>query len=194
MSQRLFLAVSLSDALREKVSAWTEALRRKHAGWRWVAAANLHLTLRFYGETGEETAEGLRERLSHYGEREGPFRLELAGWGAFPSASRPRVLWIGVSGEIAPLERLAERAERDAVDLGFEPERRRFHPHLTVARAARGRGSPSLPSRDEPGEPRFGDMPVDRLVLYRSQLGPQGPTYDRVLEVPLDGRSGTGAG
>jgi 2'-5' RNA ligase len=194
MKGRLFLAVPLSDSLRENVSAWTDELRREHSGWRWVTAANLHLTLRFYGETGEETAARLRDRLSLYRDIEGPFRLELAGWGAFPSVSRPRVLWIGVGGEVGPLERLAERAERDAVDLGFEPERRRFHPHLTVARAARGRGSPSLPPGGEPGEPRFGDMPVDRLVLYRSQLGPQGPTYDRVLEVPLGGRSGTGAG
>jgi 2'-5' RNA ligase len=194
MTRRLFLAVPVSDSLRESVAAWTEQLRRAHSGWRWVASANLHLTLRFYGETSEATAGQLCDRLTRYGALEAPFRLELAGWGAFPSLARPRVLWIGVSGDLEPVERLAEAAERDAAELGFEAERRRFHPHLTVARASRGRRRPSLPAKGEHAEPRFGDMSVDRLVLYRSQLGPQGPSYERVLEIPLTGTSDTGAG
>jgi 2'-5' RNA ligase len=194
MSNRLFLAVPLSPEVRQAVSRWTATLERRKDGWRWVAPDNLHLTLRFYGETAEATEAALRERLRRMKSLAPPFELELAGWGAFPSPARPRVLWIGVGGELGPLERLAVTAERDAVELGFERERRRFHPHLTVARAARGRGRPELPAPAGPGEPRFGHLPVDRIVLYRSELGPGGPTYQRALEVPLVGARTPGGG
>jgi 2'-5' RNA ligase len=194
MSNRLFLAVPLPRETKEAVARWTESLKARHDGWRWVSPDNLHLTLRFYGETAEEIESRLVERLRELESKEAAFDLEVCGWGTFPSPSRPRILWIGVTGELAPLERLARAAEEDAVALGFEPERRRFHPHLTVARAGRGRGRPSLPPRNRDGEPRFGDLPVDRIVLYRSQLGPGGPKYEPALEVPLRGARTTGGG
>lgn len=187
MSKRLFLAVALNEPLREAVAEWAGSARRRCAGWRWVAAQNLHLTLRFFGETDSGTQERLGQRLAGLGGLEGPFELELAGWGVFPSPSRPRVLWVGVSEGAQPLEHLAAEVEREAVDLGFAPEQRRFHPHLTVARAQRGRKAPQLPGDPQAPPERLGSMPVDRLVLYRSQLGSGGPTYTRELEVPLTG-------
>lgn len=192
MGNRLFLAVTIPGDVKESIARWVASVRAPGDGWRWVRPTNLHLTLRFYGETGEQVHEALVESVARLAKTEQPTEIRLEGWGAFPGSSRPRVLWIGLGGDVDTLARLAGRAEEEAVRLGFEPERRPFRPHLTVARAERRGGRPRLPQDETRGELRPGAVPVDRIVLYRSHLGPGGPAYEEVLEAPLGpGDSGT---
>lgn len=181
---RLFLAAPLPEATRAAIGEWAAQQSRVCPGWRWVRPEAMHLTLRFYGSTLPERAASLTESLRELAAGHEPVMLDAVGWGAFPSPRRPRVLWVGLAGDLGPLERLASAAEQAARDLGFEPERRPFRPHLTVARLQRRGGRASAP-RDAGAPLRFGPAPVDRLVLYRSHLGPGGARHEPLADERL---------
>ncbi len=183
---RLFLAVDVPPATRDAVFAWAAAFRAPDDGWRWVAPAAVHVTLRFYGETADATLPELQRRVAGAAAAGRPSDLRVAGWGVFPATSRARVLWAGIAGDASALAGIARAAEDDARALGFAPEERAFKAHLTVARARAG-ARPRLPGAPAREAPDFGPLPVRELVLYRSHLGPQGARYEPLLRVPLGG-------
>ncbi len=185
MSRRLFLAVPVPDAVRDALAAWSAAWRRSDDGWRWVAPAGVHLTLRFYGATEEARVPALVERTGALARRHAPFEARALGWGVFPAPNRPRVLWTGLEAPAA-LAALAREAEADARALGYAPEDRAFRPHLTLARAA-DRGRPLLPGPPDPRAPVFGAVPVRELVVYESHLGPGGARYEALVRASLGG-------
>jgi 2'-5' RNA ligase len=178
---RLFLAVDLPTVLRERLAVVQEELRRNSPGWRWVRPEGIHLTLRFLGEVDELRETACRPAWRDAVGRFRRFDLSVGDLGRFPARGRPRVLWVGVREEAEPtLPRLAEALEEAARGLGFAPETRPFHPHLTLARAA--------------GRPRFVEprpvapgmiVPVDEVVLFRSRLGPGGARYTALDSFPL---------
>lgn len=191
--KRLFVALALPEATRTALADYARRSRTREDGWRWVAPEGMHLTLRFYGATGDDRAEVLRASLAELCADSHALDLEVRGIGAFPSPSRPRVLWTGVTGPHAALESLAAlatAAEHRAREAGFEPEDRAFHPHVTLARAVQG-ARPRLPS--PPGDrPVFGPLPAHDVVLYESHLGPGGARYTVFAKAPL--RPGHGGG
>lgn len=170
---RLFLAVELSEAVRQSLAALQTELRKRCPGWRWVRAESLHLTLRFLGEVDEERDAACRRLWREAVGRFGPFELGLSELGRFPPAGRPRVLWIGARAEPErTLGELAAALEDAARSAGFPAETRPFRPHLTLARAER---RPRVP---DPAP--AGDVPVqsvEEIVLFRSRLGPGGARY-----------------
>lgn len=184
MGPRLFLGIPTPEPVRRAVAGWIRERRAAAPGWRWVDPARMHLTLRFYGETAPELVESLAEDLREIACGEAPFALGARGWGVFPGASRPRILWVGLSGRTEPLARLARAAEAAARRRGFAPEERAFHPHLTIARAARD-SRPALPGRPDPELPDFGEYGVGELVLFRSHLRPEGPLYEPLARSSL---------
>ncbi len=146
---------------------------------KWVAPANLHLTLKFLGDipAGDLPAVGaaLRGALAGSG---GPFVLGLEGVGAFPSASSPRVVWVGVTQGREALTGLAARVQEALGPLGFPPEARGFSPHLTLGRCRSSRNAAGLVAvlaalRDYRGP----QVRVERVVLFSSELRPAGPAY-----------------
>jgi len=182
---RLFLAIDLPAELREELAGLQARLRAGCAGWRWVRPQGIHLTLRFLGEV-----EPARDAACRAAWREAvaplpPFRAELGGIGSFPPRGRPRVLWVGVvePGPGGLLQELARRLERAARDCGFEPERRPFSPHLTLARAARG-GGPAPPPAVERAS---GRIAVERVQLFLSELHPAGARYTALDSFDLEG-------
>lgn len=156
-------------------------------GVRAVRPEQLHLTLRFLGDTDEGLVDGLRNVMEGAVAGVAPLTLAFKGVGAFPNARKPRVVWIGLEGA-EPLMEIAGKLEEGAVSLGFAPERRGFRPHATVARIKqlrrRGRLS-SLLDRWKGSE--FGVMEVRSIELKRSQLLPEGAVHTTVLSVPLEG-------
>ena len=124
---RLFIAIDLPEELRGNVSALYYGFSKT----RWTLPEQLHLTLRFIGEV-----DGLlfRQIIDHLETiKFTPFTMQLNGLGYFPPRRRPNILWVGVSKNEA-LTQLQRRLETCLVRLGLEPERRKFHPHLTIAR------------------------------------------------------------
>ena len=184
---RCFVALALPAELREAVAGHFAREGRGIHGVRWVPAANLHLTLQFLGEVEAERIPSLREALESAVAGHAAFRLGLRGAGAFPSAERPRVLWVGAGEGAAEASALAASVATALAPLGFAPEERPFVPHLTVGRVA-------APPRDRGPLRRLIEMARDRdwggcLVpaahLLRSELFPAGPIYSILHEARL---------
>jgi 2'-5' RNA ligase len=130
---RLFAAV---DPPADAIADLDGSLRRKGRDLRWVAPAQWHLTTAFYGDVTPEVAEELSERLERAAGRTPPLSLQINSAGCFPR--RPdsaRVLWAGITGDVAELSLLADRCAAAGRRTGIPMEKRKFHPHLTLARA-----------------------------------------------------------
>lgn len=178
---RVFFGIGLPPDIREQVNGFSETLRTRLPRMKWVEEKNLHVTLRFLGEVEEarihlvtgaarETASGL----------EG-FRTELGSLGAFPNLRRARVFWWGLSGGAEESMSLFDRLEERLVAQGIEAEKRRYHPHLTLARLRYPAPLP-LESFSPPSGLSF---TASSFTLYQSTLTPQGPTYKIVEEFKL---------
>jgi 2'-5' RNA ligase len=146
----------------------------------------MHLTVKFLGRLPVETFEALRRALARPLGLDGPLQIGPAGFGAFPSPRRARVMWAGLSGDVAGLARAALVVEARAEALGIPREARPFHPHLTLARARDPRGIQRVERAiDVEGGYRGPAFTVHELVLYESRLHPHGPEYLRRLTIAL---------
>lgn len=177
----MFVAVPLPPAARAAVAAAAAEWRRDAPPASWVPAENLHVTLRFLGEVPDEQVVAISAAISGSLAHHVDLPVRLGSAGAFPSAARARVLWVGVddpAGGVAAIE--ASLGEHLAT-LGFEPEDRPFRPHVTVARL---RAPARVVPADVGVEPvRF---TVDRVALIRSVLrGSSPPLYEPVSTHPF---------
>ena len=189
---RLFLGIELTPELKAAaadVSASARASIDKtapRAPIRWVNPENLHITTWFLGEVDDGRVRRLHDVL------EAPFTtprftVRLDGVGTFPPSGRPRVIWIGISRGVESLVALyLELAERLPA-IGFDPERRAYTPHLTLARVKEIRASDAAAVRRALSQVRFPavDSEVEHLTLFRSRLSPKGSQYEALLRVPL---------
>ena len=185
---RAFVCVCISEDAKEKIASFVAGLR-KFTGFRWVAGDNLHITLKFLGETEPERITRLDTNLSRIGGIR-PFKVTLSGVGAFPDMTSPRALWIGVGEGSEGMSKLASSVERAAVASGFDKERRAFHPHLTLARArtdSRDRGRVHMPDelREMLKSCPLPTWTCDSFTLMRSELSPGGPTYTPIVGFSL---------
>ncbi len=143
---------------------------------------NLHITLRFLGDVAEERIDGVVERVRDFVGQASPFSCRLSTIRPFPSEGRARVIAAGVAPE-PPLSEIYELVERGVVEAGLEAEPRRFQAHVTLGRARKP------PLRDASIEVLLPPAPVevDRVVLYRSKLAPDGARYTPLVDIALSG-------
>lgn len=180
---RLFVAVTVPDALLERLHAATADLRDRLRNARWVAPENQHLTLKFLGWTPADRMTDVEKicRMVSAGHRSA--RLSLSRLGAFPSERRVRVLWIGVEDPAGLLAGLAADLDTAFEPLGFPSEGRDYTPHLTLARFKIPVPLKSgFPSIETPADPNF---EVTELTLFRSHLSPTGARYEAMNTFPL---------
>lgn len=183
----------LPDAVRARVDEAAGELRRRGGAVSWVRAENLHVTLRFLGSLAEAALGPVREALAEAAREVPPFRLAVGGFGGFPTAWAPRVIWVGVTAGAEPLGALHARLEAGLARHGIPPEGRAFHPHVTLGRAREPRGAPGLAELlTAEGEP-LGEVAVDAVHLMRSDLHPGGAQYGVLAREPLAGRADEGA-
>ena len=182
---RLFVAVHLSQEIRDGLASVQDRLRRAQADVSWVKPANLHITLKFLGETEPKRLESIGSELAEAARSAAPFSLVVAGLGTF-GGRIPRVVWAGVREGVAPLEALAGAVENRLARLGFPKERRGFTAHFTLGRVRSPRNAEGLLAaiRDEPAAP-LGTVPVEEFVLMQSQLDPRGSSYTALERFPL---------
>ena len=183
---RAFIAIELPASVRE-------ALRREQARFRevcpdasWTRPEGIHLTLKFLGDISGQQEAHVKRALAQM-ERFEKFTARVQGFGFFPDARRPRVLWAGLD---APpnLGRLAAQVESVMAPLGFLPENRAFRPHLTLARFKVPRRQPKLQALvTVPGNPLLGTFEVSEFFLWESRLMPGGAEYHKVARFPQDG-------
>lgn len=180
------MAILLPDDLRARLAAEVDRLRPLARDVAWVATANLHLTLKFLGAVDAARLDAVRAALGGAGGP--PFDLVLRGLGAFPSATRPRVLWAGAGGGHAEAAALAGRLEAALAPLGFAPEGRPFSAHVTLGRVREPRRNPPLADALTAAADReLGRLRVDRFALMRSDLSPRGARYTELATVSLSG-------
>jgi 2'-5' RNA ligase len=189
---RAFIAADIATEVVSTIESVVQRIEGRVHGARWVTPKNLHLTLRFLGETDEETLSALSETVTVAAGAHRPFVLDFRGIGFFPSARRPRVLWVGIDKPPEALRKLQHELETAARKHGFEPERRDFSAHLTLARFRKPQSNPRFTELvQELGEYLFGSSSVEELVLYRSILKPRGAEYQVLKRFPLGAGGGT---
>ena len=185
MTFRAFISVDFPklDTLR----ALTDELIRTGAPLKLVDLHQVHLTLKFLGETEEALVSKIEEAMRASVVGVTPFTVRLTGTGAFPNIRRMNVLWVGmVGGE--PLVEVARRLDAGVEPLGFPREKKSFSPHVTIGRVKGGGGlDPLRRVVTDHAEDAFGEAYVDRIRLKKSVLTPQGPAYSTVEEVLLSG-------
>lgn len=178
---RLFVAVEIEPAIRERINEFVSGLHAKISEARWVRAEGLHITLKFLGNVADERRAVIENALGSVRER--AVTLSLKGFGAFPNSKSPRVLWVGI--EAGPeLERLASAVDQQTGSVGFPCEKRAFSPHVTLARfnqRPRGNLGPLLSD----SQPTFGTMTANEFHLYESKLSPQGSRYTKLASFKL---------
>ena len=185
---RLFLAVFPPPAVREAAHAAAGSLRRAGDSVSWVKAENLHYTLRFLGEVGEDGARRAGEAAVEAAASAPAFDCALGGLGAFPNPGRARVIWIGMSTGAESLVALAAALDRALVRRGFAAPDRPFSPHLTLGRVREPRANWSQALHGAPAlEGPLAGFKVDRLSVVESTLSPLGSIYRVRVEAPLGG-------
>ena len=180
---RTFIAVFPPLEIREEALA---KARRLFVGERvrWARPENVHLTLKFLGDVWEEGLEDLCGALEEVCGRQAAFDAVLAGFGAFPSARRAQILWVGIGAGSSELRSLAANLDTALAPLGFEREKRPYIPHLTLARTRSKAASIKPPPKEN-----LGEFQVRHVELTESTLAPEGATYRTVRAFALKGES-----
>jgi len=192
---RSFVAIELPEEAKKGLARLRRELERdEHRFVKWVDPGGIHLTLKFLGNVPSKRAAEITEAVAKAMQGVSPFHLEIHGMGAFPSLKQPRVLWVGIEGEVDKLTRLQQSIDCALAALGFAKEERPFVPHLTLARVREG-ASPA----DRKG---FGELvgaaifeekyriEVEAVRLMRSQLTPAGAIYSCISMVGLGHKEG----
>ena len=183
---RCFIALRVPDGVRRRVEELQEALRRAAADVKWVAPANLHLTLKFLGEIEEPSVRELSVSLAEIAGRAPRFRLTYRGVGTFLRKGKPGVIWIGCGEGVDPLSALAKEADHAAEAIGAPREKWPFQPHLTFGRTRSSRGAQDLKAAIEKQQDAdAGGGEAAEVELIRSTLTPRGPIYDVLSKFPL---------
>lgn len=191
---RLFVALEIPEAVRRELARRVAGLRERLPRAKWVDPSILHLTLLFLGQVEDAKVPALTAALRDAFARHPPLDLRLAGAGTFPPRRPARVAWVGMETP-GDLEGLQADVSAAAVEsIGFEPEARPFHPHVTLARC-----EPDWP-RDAADKfvaafPGTIGQPwtAGRGVLMESRLSPRGAQYKVAAELPLGFIAGFGA-
>ena len=184
---RCFIAVELSAEAKAEVQRLTKAVSELEIrGVRAVRPEGVHVTLRFLGDIESDAVPRAIAAIRASASQSRPFDLSLAEVGAFPNNRSARVLWAGASGDTDDLEELHERVESELAAVGFRRDRRRFNPHITLARL-RERVSGSDRRRvvekvSTVGHARVA-FRVDAITLFQSTLHPEGSIHTPLCRV-----------
>jgi|SRR5215217_7514813 len=175
---RLFVAIRPPKPIRHLLLAAMGGV----SGARWQSEDQLHLTLRFIGEVDRHRAQDIHAALG--GVHHPAFEIALNGLGTFDRRGQPEVIWAGVTPHEA-LSALHKKIDQAIARVGVEPDRRAFHPHITLARLKRSSGPVHNLLGGAGGlvSPPFA---ADAFALYESRLTPEGAVYTAIERYPLD--------
>ncbi|MGV3772512.1 MAG: RNA 2',3'-cyclic phosphodiesterase [Verrucomicrobiales bacterium] len=189
---RCFAALECPPDWKEELTHLQAGLKQKLQGkcFRWVQPDQMHLTLRFFGSITPESAEELKKAIHEipvYFRPSEPLILDANKLGCFPRPNSPRVLWLGLQAS-AGLAELHKRVTDSTAEFGEPPESRPFKPHLTLARIK----EPSCVAVEHLQMAlnslntwSAGSWEVKELILFQSQLSPQGAKYQKLVEAQL---------
>jgi 2'-5' RNA ligase len=183
---RTFIAVELPEKIISSISRVQEDIRSYGFKVRWVRPKNIHLTLKFLGNVKKADIDKVGEAIFKSVKGYSPITLKAKGIGTFPGIKRPRVIWVGISGQLDLIIGLHKALDEKLEAIGFPRENRSFKGHLTLGR---------IKAKIDPR--RFGDalnefvgfesesFVADRIVLFKSELKPSGAVYTKLIEASL---------
>jgi 2'-5' RNA ligase len=186
MTFRLFIAVDIPDQIKEIIKKTLVQMIDVNSDIKFVACENLHLTLKFLGETNEECINKVEKLIDKVAQNHFPFSVLIKNLGWFPNFSSPKIFWLGIEQDQNNLKMLSEDFEEQFSILGFEKQTRSFQSHLTIGRV-KGRKNLEKINRileKEKGS-EFGKFIVDHVVLMRSILKATGPQYLPIYKTAL---------
>ena len=180
---RAFLAFEISAPVKEYLQGVSRIMASKATGVKWVKSNGQHITLKFFGEIEESMAKIIQEKLTGLESKYGPFVATIKEIDAFPTKRRARVIIVSLEKGVDIAKAIFHDIEDTLLTLGIEVEKRDFTPHITLGR--KKEPTPLL-ERDIPGLDEMSFV-IDRLVLFRSTLTPQGAIYSPVWEIEFKG-------
>lgn len=188
-SIRSFLAVDPPREIIDAIGMIQDRLRKNIQGdIRWVRPQGIHLTLKFFGAISESDVANISLVVENTTSNIAPFTLGIKRVGAFPDVKRPRVLWLGMDGDVDTLIRLQKEVDAELQKYGFEKEDRTFRPHLTLARVKDPMGLIGLAKIMEKRENyEAGSFSAAGLNLFKSDLTPKGAVYTKLAYFPFGG-------
>lgn len=183
---RVFIAVELTESIKEELAQLQESLRGTGDKIKWVNSSLIHLTLKFLGEIREEGLKKVLQASREVAAKFSSFKIKIKGTGVFPDSPSPRVIWVGIEGGENNLETLARQLEEELARQGFAKERRKWVPHLTLGRVKvlKKKGKLRelvLKYKGIEG----GEMEIRNISVIESRLTPKGPIYTLLERIPL---------
>lgn len=182
-SQRLFIGLSLSPPLRERLLG----LQTPIPEMRWVTDNQLHLTIKYLGNTESDLKEKVCTQLHLISQSHEVFRAEVQDVGVFPNPTYTKILWAGLNSS-SPLIALQSAIEQKMSVIGFEPEQRAYLPHITLGRCKKPRQAVKLISfwlNQHAGE-FIGIEEFTKIHLYESETHPEGALYTHLNTFELN--------
>ncbi len=197
---RIFVAIDISSQAKKEIEKLLKVLKRKHWKVKWEKPDKLHLTLAFLGWRKPEKLALITKICQKSATNMEPFMISFKGLGCFPDYDQPRVVWLGLKGDLQTLAKLHKQLNQNLKESGFKIDSRPFSPHITLGRLKKarakerreiGRQLKSLRIMNSPASPRRSrgrvesGTRVDRVVIYESKLSRLGAEYKRLKEVKL---------
>jgi RNA 2',3'-cyclic 3'-phosphodiesterase len=186
---RLFIAIELSPEIHQNLAQVIKSLQINSGhGINWVKSENIHLTLKFLGDTPRKQIRSIIDILSLTVQKQSFFPIEVKGTGCFPTSLQPRVFWAGMDAP-ADLRQLQHSIDSALVKLNILPETRPFSPHLTLARVS-DHCEPVVSQKLyqyilKYSTNSFGTMLVKKITLVQSTLTREGSIYSPQAYIPL---------
>ena len=188
MAIRSFLAFELPPDIKKEVAKIADEVKKSGLAAGWVKPGNIHLTVIFMGDVEEKNISAIISSIDNVVNKYEPFDIALGGIGIFPGIKKPRVLWLGLNGEIERLGSLRDELQKTLEAYGIKQEKRTFRPHLTLGRFRK-------PLRDRAPLKKvieaYNDISgppgkLNDLILFKSELKPGGSVYTRMHSWHID--------
>ena len=180
MSQvRAFLAIDLDDDLKPKINKIIKEFKKIDTRIKYVELANLHLTLKFFGDIDTNGLNLLEEKIANVVSEVEPFNIKIKSCGAFPNENHIKVIWVGIEDDTI-LKDLHDNLDKEFNKLGFDLDKK-FSTHLTIGRMKSAKNKNQVKSTiEEFSDVEIGEMRVDKISLKKSTLTPSGPIYEDI--------------
>lgn len=185
---RLFIAIPVPDSVKQHARMVRNELGTSRADVKWVEYKNYHLTLKFLGEVAEVNIPLISQNLKLVAENCPAFNLSAGGVGYFPNRNRPRVLWMGIKGELDKARFLAQRVDAYLEQFGYEVgDKHSFHLTLGRFRSDKGKNELVKAADESAAKNKLTAFRVEKFDLMQSNLTSAGPEYEIIESYALKG-------
>jgi len=183
---RIFLAINTNEKVKSSISEIINKLKKSGANVKWVDPQKAHLTLKFFGETDNQTIEQIKLNTKNALGKFNNFNIQVKNLGSFPfNRNYIKVVWAGVE-KTKSIQNLYDELNKIFNKIGFPPDHKNFIPHITLGRVKKGGNKSLIKTVNEFRDYFFGNVLVDELVLYSSKLSPKGPEYTAIEKFKLE--------